>query len=106
MKPTRWWTEQLRPERIRLRVRRQTYERGETYQCDGRVLSLRQTDDALTATVQGSILYEVKFWRRGRDLQFACTCPFAQEGAFCKHAVAVALEAHFRSGKNDLPTTT
>lgn len=104
MKPETWWKEQLRPESIRLRVRRQTYERGESYQCGGCVLSLRQTDDTLTATVQGSAQYEVKFWRRGRELQFACTCPFALEGAFCKHAVAVALEAHLQSGKNDVPT--
>jgi uncharacterized Zn finger protein len=69
-----------------------------------RVLSVKWIDDGLTAQVRGTTVYEVRFWRKGQELQTACTCPFAREGAFCKHAVAVALAVDFDKYENDLPT--
>lgn len=94
MKQAAWWKENLHPERIRSRASRQTYERGEQYQQAQRVLSLQFTDGELIARVQGTEVYDVRFWRRGKELQTDCTCVFAREGAFCKHAVAVALTIH------------
>jgi uncharacterized Zn finger protein len=72
-----------------------TWERGQDYVAQARVLSLTITSHRIAAAVQGSQLYQVSFWRKGKILQYSCTCPFACEGAFCKHCVAVALT--FRS---------
>ena len=68
-----------------------TFERGEQYASGGRVISLTVNGGMITALVQGTEVYEVKLWQRGKKLQYSCTCPFAVEGAFCKHCVAVTL---------------
>ncbi|MBI4852730.1 MAG: SWIM zinc finger family protein [Acidobacteria bacterium] len=69
-----------------------TLERGQHYAFNGRVISLTQSEDiAIIAQVQGSQLYDVRFWLKGKILQYSCTCPFAIEGAFCKHCVAVGI---------------
>ncbi len=100
-----WWREALSPQQLRLRAGRRTFERGEDYLKTDRVLSTQWIGDALTAQVQGTIVYEVRFWRKGRELLTDCTCPFAWESAFCKHAVAVALAADFDGVENDFPAS-
>ena len=80
-----------------------TFARGAAYCEQGRVLALTVTDKHLTATVQGNQSYQVQFWQRGGTLMFSCTCPFAAEGACCKHCVAVGLsELHRRSQEDSL----
>ncbi len=68
-----------------------TWERGQAYFAQDRIVVLAITPNRLVATVRGSQLYEVNFWRKGNVLQFSCTCPFATKGGACKHCVAVAL---------------
>jgi uncharacterized Zn finger protein len=43
------------------------------------------------ATVRGSVPYTVELWDDGGRPGWSCTCPYAEDGAFCKHGVAVAL---------------
>lgn len=105
MKPKTWWRETLGSEQVRLRAGRRTFDRGEAYLKTERVLSVQWIGDTLTAQVQGTIVYEVRFWRKGRELLTACTCPFAREGAFCKHAVAAALAVDFDGAENDFPAS-
>jgi uncharacterized Zn finger protein len=69
-----------------------TFERGQHYAANGRVVSLAELENqVITAQVQGSQLYEVRLWLKGKNLQYSCTCLFAVQGAFCKHCVAVSL---------------
>lgn len=68
-----------------------TFARGVAYYEQGRVSAVTVTDTQLRATVQGGQLYQVEFWLRGGVLHFSCTCPFAAEGACCKHCVAAGL---------------
>lgn len=69
-----------------------TFARGVASHEQGRVVALTVTDTELRATVQGGQMYQVQFWLRGGVLHFSCTCPFAAEGACCKHCVAAGLQ--------------
>jgi uncharacterized Zn finger protein len=70
-----------------------TFERGRIYAAEGRVTLLSATEEKVVARVRGGEDYEVRLWLKGRELQYACECPFAAEGAFCKHCVAAGLAA-------------
>lgn len=54
----------------------------------------------------------MKLWYEGEDIEYSCTCPFAADGWFCKHCVAVGLawDAESRgtgeSGKARKPSNT
>jgi uncharacterized Zn finger protein len=68
-----------------------SYERGLAYMDE--VDDLQMAEHQITATVFGSELYEVVLNVEGHRLDGACSCPYGQEGHFCKHCVAVALVA-------------
>ena len=69
-----------------------SYARGEEYYNEGVVSALTEYNGKITAKVRGSEDYSVKLWVANDDLHYACSCPFAaEEGAFCKHCVAVGL---------------
>lgn len=82
--------QRLTPEALRALTNATTYARGIAYAEQGRVIELTVTDTQLRATVQGEQMYQVKCWLRGGALCFSCTCPYAAEGACCKHCVAEA----------------
>ncbi|RQR34749.1 SWIM zinc finger domain-containing protein [Burkholderia sp. Bp9142] len=76
-----------------------SFERGRTYYRDGAVSRLTERDRELSATVRGTYRYHVEFAIGGDDtLHYACNCPVGDDGAFCKHAVAVALSWLENSG--------
>jgi uncharacterized Zn finger protein len=64
---------------------------GVGYQRAGRVEIGDRHGDAITAVVRGSMPYHVEL-RRSPKPAWSCNCPVGEEGAFCKHCVAVALE--------------
>lgn len=68
-----------------------SYARGRAYFESGAVLDLVRTRDALKARVQGGEEYRVALRAEGRSLEWSCSCPLGEEGAFCKHAVAAGL---------------
>ncbi|MEY9862828.1 putative Zn finger protein [Catenulispora sp. GAS73] len=68
-----------------------SYERGLAYLEE--VDDLRLAEHEIVATVYGSEPYEVVLRVEGHRLDGDCSCPFGQEGHFCKHCVAVALVA-------------
>ncbi|MBI4481544.1 MAG: SWIM zinc finger family protein [Acidobacteria bacterium] len=41
--------------------------------------------------MQGTRPYRVKLWLQDGELEYSCTCPVGNDGAFCKHCVAVGL---------------
>jgi uncharacterized Zn finger protein len=82
-----WWT---RTDVMALADPR-SFLRGVGYQRDGRVEIATRSDVAVVAVVRGSMPYEVEL-RAGSTPSWSCTCPVGEDGAFCKHCVAVALQ--------------
>lgn len=70
-----------------------TYRRGVQYADEGRVKQLEASRRRLRASVRGSrsVPYVVRFWLHQGSLGYACDCPAAQDGALCKHCIAVAI---------------
>ncbi len=68
------------------------YPRGVGYHADGRAELDAVGDRRVEATVRGSVPYVVQLWIESGELKWSCTCPYAEDGAFCKHCVAVALQ--------------
>lgn len=66
-----------------------TIERGQVYAASGRVVSLREQGGRVSATARGTQTYRVELTADTRW----CDCPVGSTGAFCKHCVAVAIEA-------------
>ncbi len=67
--------------------------RGWGYADDAHVLELERSAERATATVLGSIPYDVELRAVGGAPDWSCTCPYAEDGSLCKHVVAVALVA-------------
>jgi hypothetical protein len=67
------------------------HERGVQYFEDGRVVHEADGGERVRAIVKGTVPYVVELWVEGGGPAWSCTCPAAEEGAFCKHCVAVAL---------------
>jgi uncharacterized Zn finger protein len=65
--------------------------RGRAYAEERAVGRLEVADERIEATVQGTQPYRVRIGTARGRLSFACSCPVGDEGAFCKHCVAVAL---------------
>ena len=86
-----------------------SYDRGLDYL--SQVKRLDFDGQEITATVYGSDAYEVCLTvdgDRGRDVVLAgdCSCPFGQEGNFCKHCVATGLAALERAkGRQAVPAS-
>ncbi|GEO64375.1 SWIM zinc finger family protein [Companilactobacillus nantensis] len=68
----------------------QILERGYDYFDQGLVEDFKQTKTKITAKVFGSEVYDVKIkLRNGEIADASCDCPYAQDGKYCKHMVAV-----------------
>jgi uncharacterized Zn finger protein len=81
----------LTARRVRQLADRASFQKGRDYFSEGRVGSLVAHRDTLTATVNGTHDYAVTLDAANGDLHYDCSCPVGTDGAFCKHAVAVAL---------------
>lgn len=68
-----------------------SFMRGVAYHRDGRVEVTERDADRIDAVVRGSLPYLVEL-RRSPRVEWSCSCPVGEDGAFCKHCVAVALE--------------
>ena len=75
-----------------------SFARGEEYFESGCVRSLSENLNVITAEVQGTSIYAVRLWAEDGELAASCTCPWAEEGNFCKHCVAVGLAWLARDG--------
>lgn len=69
----------------------QSFLRGLAYQHQGRVELEAEGSGVVTATVRGSMPYRVEL-RRAPKVAWSCSCPVGEDGGFCKHCVAVALQ--------------
>ena len=96
--------ELLDPRALRRLAGAQSFERGEDYAATGRVRSIVDETGTLTAKVQGARLYRVSLSVDSGQVEYSCTCPVGQDGAFCKHCVAAALRwLHQGQSKQESP---
>ena len=101
----------LTPDELLGSAGERSYARGEEYFEAGRVDSLAENVGVVSAQVEGNEAYEVRLWAEDGELASSCTCPWAEEGNFCKHCVAVGLAwlardkavAKARPGKGKAP---
>ncbi|WP_324338216.1 SWIM zinc finger family protein [Baekduia sp.] len=69
-----------------------SFARGLGYAADGAVAGLRVAGEVVEATVQGTHAYRVRLGvGTGGRVEHSCSCPAAEDGACCKHCVAVGL---------------
>ncbi|MFP8956449.1 SWIM zinc finger domain-containing protein [Natrialbaceae archaeon A-CW3] len=78
-------------ERIRRVCTDAVFERGQNYRNEGRIQRISRFDEVITATVQGSSLYDVTVKLGGNAIEARCTCPYDGAGE-CKHVVGVLLD--------------
>lgn len=76
---------------FRDRVGEVIFERGTRYAEQGRVRLRHHGPTGAEAVVAGSENYVVEIATARRGLTGSCTCPFAEDGHFCKHMVATVL---------------
>ncbi len=70
------------------------FERGVSYYEAGCVKNLIKTASGYQAIVQGSENYRVEVeFEQDEPTNLDCTCPYAADGNYCKHMVAVLLAA-------------
>jgi non-specific serine/threonine protein kinase len=74
----------------------QTIQRGRAYYKDGRVWSTDLVNDqeatCLVDGDTGEYTVEMQMDKKSGELTFECECYYAEEGNFCKHMIAAALE--------------
>lgn len=70
---------------------KRTFHHGEDYYLSELVSNLAEAGDTVTATVQGTGVYQVKLSAKDGSLSASCTCPAGTNGEFCKHCVAAGL---------------
>ncbi|WP_188316391.1 SWIM zinc finger family protein [Solihabitans fulvus] len=68
-----------------------SFERGRAYFDAGQVRRFTIDGRSVTATVDGTSVYRVRLDITANGLKGRCSCPYGQEGVFCKHCVATAL---------------
>ena len=74
---------------IKLAAGARSFERGLDYL--SAVEDLEISDTEVTASVYGTREYTVRLVLSDQGLSGGCTCPYGQDGFFCKHCVAVGL---------------
>ena len=80
-----------------------SFERGQDYV--KYVVGLRVTGKRAHASIQAKRVYQCELDWGGKDIRCLCTCPFFDQGFFCKHLVAVGLAAidagHGSAGRSE-----
>jgi hypothetical protein len=66
-----------------------SFSRGQGYV--EAVSNLRDLPNGVVATVQGTDPYQVRLYDANGELEGECSCPYGEDGNFCKHSVAVGL---------------
>lgn len=67
------------------------FERGARYAREGRIRLLGHDSTGAAAIVTGTSDYDVQIETAQRGIAATCSCPFAEDGFFCKHGVATVL---------------
>jgi len=75
------------------------FKRGLAYFREGRVGSLRQHRNTITADVEGTSTWQVTLKHTAAVFEGTCDCPASDHFDFCKHCVATALKYSRHLGK-------
>ena len=67
-----------------------SFERDIEYFRMGKVISLEQADDKITAVVQGEYDYQVTIYKENNRIMAECSCPY-DWGGYCKHIRATLI---------------
>jgi non-specific serine/threonine protein kinase len=74
----------------------QTIQRGRAYKKDGRVWNTELVNDQKAICIvegnTGEYTVEIEVDKKSGEVTFECDCYYAEDGNFCKHMVAAALE--------------
>lgn len=82
-------------------------DRGLNYYEMRAVENIKQTVNGFHATVVGSEDYEVEIEiKDGRVYDMWCSCPYAEDGTYCKHMAAVLYECEGAGGEKKVENTT
>lgn len=77
------------------------FQRGSGYHDEGRITLTSVDGDGFKGNAEGSTRYTLWLKRAGNDWRWDCTCPAADDGAFCKHLVAAVLTARVCDGDDN-----
>ena len=65
-------------------------DRGFDYYSNGAVKIIRRNNDIIIATVSGTYDYSVEIsYKNGLMKEIYCSCPYADDGNYCKHMAAL-----------------
>lgn len=82
-------------------------DRGLNYYEMGAVENIKQTTNGFHATVVGSEVYEVEIEiKDGSVYDMWCSCPYAEDGTYCKHMAAVLYECEGAGDEKKSEKTT
>ena len=74
----------------------QTIQRGRVYYKDGRAWEVNMRSDQKAACLvdgdTGEYTVEIEIDKKSGELTFECDCYYAEDGNFCKHMIAAAME--------------
>ena len=77
-------------------------ERGRNYFYEGAVIEFQQTENGYRAVVEGTEEYEVEVdIEEDRVYDLYCSCPYAEDGNYCKHMAAVLYKIEEVNGNGD-----
>ena len=86
------WNQVLTQSALQELAGSRSYADGVRYAGAGAVSDILVGDHTITAQVQGSERYRVRLdFDENESLSGDCTCPFAAQGNFCKHCVALGI---------------
>lgn len=87
---------------LRAQAGERAFARNVAYFESGAVTDVVMSEKTINARVMGGDEYAVQLWSESNALGHACTCPVADGGVFCKHAVAAGLA--WLARQQDAPT--
>ena len=76
-----------------------SFKRGIEYFSMGKVISLEQADDKITAVVLGEYDYQVTIYKNNNKITADCTCPY-DWGGYCKHIIATLIASFINREEN------
>lgn len=77
-------------------------ERGRNYYYDGAVTEFQKTKNGYRAIVEGTEDYEVEIEiEEGNICDMYCSCPYAEDGNYCKHMAAVLYKMEETEGEEN-----
>ena len=83
---------------------KRSFDDGVSYYRNNAVAEIREEDERITASVRGTRKYQVTLDLDENDMLCGnCSCPYGEDGNFCKHCVAVGIAFLNREASKSVP---